>query len=159
MRLYLDTEFNGFGGELISMALVSKSGSAWYEAVEFNAPVNEWVAQNVIPKLGRAPLLPNEFRASLHEFLRQYDTPEIICDWHADAVHFANALAGDDYGSSLDYACRITILKTPPGEPKPLNPHNALSDAVALCNWHEERLMGWLIEERSAQLRAATVLA
>lgn len=29
MKFYLDTEFNGFGGELISLALVSEQGHEW----------------------------------------------------------------------------------------------------------------------------------
>lgn len=31
-RLYLDTEFNGHGGELISLALAAEDGRHWYGA-------------------------------------------------------------------------------------------------------------------------------
>jgi hypothetical protein len=30
----------------------------------------------------------------------------------------------------------MQLIVTPPGEPKPKIPHNALSDAVALMQWH-----------------------
>lgn len=42
MRLYLDTEFNGFGGSLISAALVSTGGHEWYEVLPCSHP-NAWV--------------------------------------------------------------------------------------------------------------------
>lgn len=146
MRLYLDTEFNGFGGELISLALVAEPSplvdvgylpESFYGARQFSAPVHPWVAEHVIPKLFTSLIEPDVFRAELHEFLLNFKNPEIICDWHADAEHFCKMLAGDDYGGSLDFACSITILKTPPGQPVSKNPHNARADARALMEWHQ----------------------
>ncbi len=141
MRLYLDTEFNGFGGELISLALVSPDyRHEFYRVCIFTKPVETWVKQHVIPVLDADPLLPAEFKEDLHRFIGRFENPEIICDWHADAEHFCRLLAGHDYGSSLDFQCRITILKTPPGQPVSLTPHNALADAKALMEWNEGRL-------------------
>lgn len=150
MKLYLDTEFNGFGGELISMALVCPDGRQWYAAKELrdlscgtlHSAYDPWVAEHVLPKLEVDELSLAEFKSSFREFIRQFDNPTIICDWHADAIHFCEMLQGDDYGSSLDFACRVTILKTPPGEPRPENPHNALSDAMALMKWHQGTQIG-----------------
>ena len=142
-RLYLDTEFNGHGGELISLALVGEVGGIqhkFYEATQFIGPVDAWVAEHVLPKLGTVPLKSYIFRRNLHAFLSFYRDPEIICDWHADAEHFCRMLAGPDYASSMDFACRITILKTPPGYPVSKNPHNALADALALMEWHQEAM-------------------
>ncbi len=148
MRLYLDTEFNGHGGELISMALVSPEGHCWYGVRESpiagyfdNDPIEPWVAENVIPKLNFPyPMTDSQFRIPLHAFLLQFDNPEIICDWNADGMLFCKWLAGESYESSLDYACRITILKTPPAQPVSDNPHNAMADAEALMRWNEARL-------------------
>ncbi len=138
MKLYLDTEFNGFGGELISMALVERSAE-WYCARVLPAKIDPWVADNVIPKIGIAVIPDVLFRQSLHRFLLEYFNPEIICDWHADAVHFCQWLGGEDFASSLDYACQIKILKTPPGyPPQSANSHNALWDAHALMDWHQK---------------------
>ena len=134
MRFYLDTEFNGFGGELISLALVGPA--EWYRAVQFKSPVDHWVKQNVMPVLNTTPIIPELFRHEFHEFIKQFQNPEIICDWHVDAEHFCRMLAGKDYGTSLDFSCRITILKTPPGCPISVTQHNALSDARALRDWH-----------------------
>ncbi len=145
MRLYLDTEFNGHGGELISMALVSEPDvvapfDSFYEVCNWRSPTDPWVSENVLPKLGKEPLMGHIFRQCFHGWIRHFDNPEIICDWHADAEHFCRMLAGPDYGSSLDFACRITILRTPTGQPVSLNPHNALADARALRDWHERML-------------------
>ncbi len=138
MRLYLDTEFNGFGGDLISMALVGPDPVQWYAARLWTGALNEWVHENVMPVLNTEPLLPYRFKREFHEWIRQFNNPEIVCDWHADAEHFCRMLAGDDYGSSLDFSCRITLLKTPPGQPVSAIPHNALSDATALRDWHSK---------------------
>lgn len=150
MRLYLDTEFNGFGGDLISMALISEpvqqhpmlrhlgdtTNRQFYSARLINGPINPWVKEHVMPVLEVTPLMPSLFKKEFHEWIRQFKNPEIVCDWHADAEHFCRLLAGEDYGSSLDFECRITILKTPPGQPVSLKPHNALADAEALMLWH-----------------------
>lgn len=39
MRLWLDTEFNGFKGELIGLALVDEAGREWYEVLKCKDPV------------------------------------------------------------------------------------------------------------------------
>ena len=134
-QLFLDTEFNSFGGSLISMAIVGDNSAEWYEVADIPLWPNEWVAEHVIPVLGREPIGVSEFRRSLHGFLRHYDNPEIVCDWHADAEHFCASLAGGAYGSSLDYSCRITLLSGP-SDVRPEIPHNALSDARALRDWY-----------------------
>lgn len=142
-QLYLDTEFNGHGGKLISMALVSPGGYRWYcvRSME-DEIIHPWVQENVIPKLNwdAAPFGDARFSKSLHDFLGQFDNPEIICDWNADAALFCQWLSGPTYETSLDYPCRITILKTPPGQPVSKNPHNALADAEALMLWHQAPL-------------------
>lgn len=137
MRFYLDTEFNGFGGELISLALISPDGPQMYSGVQCLALIDPWVSQHVMPVLRLGTMWPKKtFRSMFHAFITQFKNPEIICDWHADAGYFCDLLAGEDYGSSLDFECRITILKTPPGQPVSLLPHNALEDARALMVWH-----------------------
>ena len=149
MKLYLDTEFNGFGGDLISMALVGETfphslagsvTSEFYHAVLCKAPIDPWVQEHVMPHLNAVPLMPYLFRAEFHDFIKRFANPEIICDWHADAEHFCRMLAGPDYGTSLDFACRITILNTPPGQPVSEIPHNAMEDARALKRWHQDAL-------------------
>ena len=57
MRYFLDTEFNGFGGALISLALVPEAEGAppFYAALDCPEPT-EWVAAHVLPVLGIAPV-------------------------------------------------------------------------------------------------------
>lgn len=136
-HFYLDTEFNGHGGELISMAIVSPTGFAWHSAKEVVAQIDPWVSKNVMPKLTCRQLSHDAFRRSFLEgFIYKVENPKIFCDWHADAAHFLHLLSGADYQSSIDFPCEITILKTPPGYPVSKNPHNAYDDAVALMQWH-----------------------
>lgn len=51
MNLYIDCEFNGFGGQLISMALVAEDGTEFYEVVPLLEEVTPWVAEHVMPVL------------------------------------------------------------------------------------------------------------
>lgn len=134
MRIYLDTEFNGFGGELLSMALVADDGSEWYEVRDPKAPLDYWVCDHVAPKFEKEPIDDWHFRRSLHSFLRSYRNPEIVADWHADFVHFFDSFHGRDYKESLDWSCTTRLLSGP-SDVKPDNPHNALSDARALRDW------------------------
>ena len=50
MRYFLDVEFNGFGGPLISLALVPEDPDAapFYEALPCPKP-DVWVAAHVLP--------------------------------------------------------------------------------------------------------------
>lgn len=133
--LFLDTEFNGHGGELISMALVSDDGREWYQVRHIPDDVHPWVGEHVVPLLGKEPLGDEVFRFSLHTFLLEFVSPVIMCDWHADAAHFAESLAGPDYRTSLNYDCTIRVFGQMVTQPQPEVPHNALSDARALRDW------------------------
>lgn len=136
MKLFLDTEFNEFGGELISMALVSEAGHEWYQVRKMTAAPGEWVSENVIPKLDKLPLESYEFRASFHAFISRFNGAEIIADWPADFEHFCQLLTGigADAGFSIPLECTMRLIRG--GEITPYNPHNALSDARALRDWY-----------------------
>ena len=67
MNLFLDCEFNGFGGELISMALVDEEGHYFYEVLDCPQPV-AWVAEHVMPLLAQAPISFTEFQNKLSSF-------------------------------------------------------------------------------------------
>lgn len=162
MRFYLDTEFNGQCGELISLALVSEwqpwdtigglsphpdhgRGGKWhtyqfYCARRTKTPLKEWVREHVMPVLQIPQLSHEDFRACFLSFISCFPDCEIVCDWHADAQHFCDLLSGPTYESSLDFPCTIRILKTPPEGPLSVVPHNALEDAKALRDWHEALL-------------------
>ena len=57
MRYFLDTEFNGFGGVLISVALVPEHADdeEFYVSLPLPDDVEPWVAQHVVPYLRHVP--------------------------------------------------------------------------------------------------------
>ena len=76
-NLYIDTEFNEFGGELISMALVTGTGFEFYEVLECPNP-GPWVKENVIPILGKEPVSKEVFQDKLFNFLMHFEEITII---------------------------------------------------------------------------------
>ena len=143
MRLFLDSEFNGFGGALISLALVAQGCEVpeWYQCMDTADGYDPWVAENVIPVLGKPPISKSEFRASFVRFISYFERPEVIADWHTDILHFCRLLDGDRFAESILFEGTFRVVQTPAGEPKSEIPHNALSDARALRDWCLERLV------------------
>jgi uncharacterized protein YodC (DUF2158 family) len=102
MRYYIDTEFNGFGGRLISMALIREDGRSIYfmlawGAVAMDDGVDPWVLQNVIPILRdcpEPPLVLTEPGAASYiaKFLSGDEDPVIIADWPDDLRHFCELI-------------------------------------------------------------------
>ncbi len=140
MNLYLDTEFDGHGGVLISLALAGDDGSQWYGIFEAYCD-DPWVAENVGPKLyAMKPTVTggqDVLRFSLKEYLRAREGCTIWADWPADFEHLMHVMCGGHYGESFMVPCTMQLIVTPDGEPKPETPHNALSDAIALRDWHK----------------------
>src|SRR5215212_4228086 len=56
VRYFLDTEFNGFGGALLSLALVPDDGQEYYATIECAEPIVPWVERNVMPYLDHVPV-------------------------------------------------------------------------------------------------------
>lgn len=138
MRYFLDTEFNGHEGELISLALVSESGKELYMACACWKPV-PWVAENVMPIVaceGALPLvtMPDRFGGHIASFLRDDTLPFIISDWPSDIAHFCRAMIVGpgqmvDVRSIAFEVMRVDAYPTTlPGAVQ----HNALWDARAL---------------------------
>ena len=141
MTLYLDCEFNGHGGQLISMALVSDvDGTNFYQVSRevLEKPIEPWIAANVTPKLGKEGVPYKTFRALLCLYLNQHLGEPIIADWPHDFVLLMNVMQGDSYEQSFMVPCTMRLIQS--GSFTPDNPHNALSDAVALMNWCKENL-------------------
>lgn len=141
MRLYLDTEFNGHGGELISLALAAEDGKHWYGVwPQFDILYTPWVYDNVAMRLRDMKpttdgLETNEgIRASLHEYLHSRRGAIIYADWPADFEYLMRIMAGSTYEKSWIVPCTMVLLNE--SEPQPEIPHNALSDAIALMLWH-----------------------
>jgi hypothetical protein len=134
MRVFIDGEWNSYGGELISLALVAEDGRSFYEVLGCYNP-DPWVAENVMPKLGKPWITLESLQEQLELFLRQFefDSVHIIADWPEDIMWFCKVLVTGPG----------TRLNTPPLTMEVLrvdtvskNPHNALADAMALRDWY-----------------------
>ncbi|MFZ4808632.1 MAG: hypothetical protein ACOYLQ_15365 [Hyphomicrobiaceae bacterium] len=135
MTLYLDTEFNGHGGELISLALASDKGPhTFYGVLPLPERIHPWVAEHVIPILDREPEPVGVFRMRLQHFLERYGDEGVIADWPDDFAHLMRVMSGPDYTESWCVPLDMRLLNS--GDVQPDRPHNALSDAIALARWH-----------------------
>lgn len=107
MRYYLDCEFNGMGGELLSLALVRKNGEWLYLvnklASAYRTDLDPWVAKNVVPLLGEVPdkhpLMRcyqecglSDFPQCIEHFLAGYPEPTIIADRPDDIKYFCELM-------------------------------------------------------------------
>ena len=129
MRLYLDTEFNGFGGELISMAIVDEVGKIFYRVLPLPEVVDPCVQEHVVPILDLDPIPYDQFRADLIEYLTNYYNPEIVVDWPSDVQLLFKVLLGKDHTDTFFFPCTVSVMSL-----KSISaaPHNALYDAIGL---------------------------
>jgi len=156
MRFFLDCEFNGFGGELLSMALVCDRNNklhSFYLKVNYSdnpLKINDWVAQHVIPVMDaptfdhnyiRVTVKPNSVAYAIQEyFLREAlfnnETIDIVADWPDDIAYFCRALLDPQQpGVSANFDGLKFVLKRIESFPTDLQgavQHNALWDAFAL---------------------------
>lgn len=135
MRYFLDTEFNGFGGELISIALVPENDglAPFYAAVECKN-LTPWVVEHIIPVLD----VEQETRSGLVDLFADYlgDDPEpvLVADWPEDIAHAARLLV---IGPGLMKPVRnirfdlVDAALVSSGEGSAV-PHNAYHDALRL---------------------------
>lgn len=133
MKLFIDTEFNEYKGELISMALVAEDGREWYGVRFCDAP-GWWVGEHVMPHLNQAPERDSDLRSSLAAFLGGFESIHIVSDWPGDIAHFCNFLEyrpGDRIGpDTMTFEVRRDLPDTATTS---TIPHNALEDARAIA--------------------------
>lgn len=91
MRIFIDTEFNGWQGELISLALVAEDAKEFYEVLGCRAPI-PWVQENVMPVLNKDQILLRTFQNKLDKWLSKFTYVELIADWPDDIKHFCEVL-------------------------------------------------------------------
>jgi hypothetical protein len=142
MRYFLDTEYNGFGGALLSLALVPEDGSEeFYVTIAHDGPLDPWVERHVVPYFDmvpealKSPRLPRRAAAeALASWLAHDPDPEIVADWPEDLAHFAMLLVTGP-GQMLTvpaYGLRFEPLANFSTAANSAVPHNALHDARAL---------------------------
>lgn len=129
VTLFLDAEFNGFGGELISLGLVSDAGGEYYGVRELPPTLHSWVRANVVPVLGQESESDDALQGRLAVFLRAHRGEAVIADWPEDLAKFLGFLTK---GDRLVGPPALDIRLVPQQALYSEIPHNALSDARAL---------------------------
>lgn len=133
MRYFVDCEFNGFDGLLISIALVPELDvrPEFYAVLPCHRP-RRWVADHVMPVLGAQPQSRADVVAALTAYLLGDPAPELVADWPEDIAHAASLLAFQ--GRSAVPPVRFQLLNLPGFDTASTSslPHNAVADARAL---------------------------
>lgn len=145
MRYFLDCEFDGKGGPLLTLALVRDDGVGFYfvDPTAVAEARDEWVRANVAPVVDAGPL---GFHISniglvLSQWLREDRKPIIVADWPDDIAYLCREMTArslywtDPNGQLYDMPpLRFEVANhdayptTLPGAVQ----HNAWWDAMAL---------------------------
>lgn len=143
MRIWIDTEFNGFNGQLLSIAMVAGCGMEFYEILAFPANIDPWVAEHVIPVMNvdgeavRVQKLRMRVRQEMQAWLCQFDSIHVIADWPEDIAHFCRLLLTEVPGERIStppLTMEIVRFDAPSEVP-----HNALSDARGMRDYDMKR--------------------
>ncbi len=138
--LFLDTEFNGFGGKLISMALVPENNTIpeFYVELEIKDQLEPWVRENVVPHLFLNPYSYTKFQSALAQYLNLAGDCTIVADWPDDIRYFCESLITGP-GERIALRNNIKFELDFSIEYESLVPHNALHDARAIRDVYEKR--------------------
>ena len=154
VRYFLDTEYNGWGGALLSLALVPEDGGQeFYTTLEWTGSLEPWVETNVVPFLDAVPDPLRSNRVSrdqaarslsawlVHEHelqtLARYPeqvSMQILADWPEDISQICMLLLKGP-GAMVEVPPLSFHLVELPGFSTAANskvPHNALHDARSL---------------------------
>lgn len=140
MRLWLDTEFNGFNGQLLSVGIIDEDWQEFYVELPVHEVLDPWVEQHVMPMMYNRQMAHALAQIALQRFLNKYATVDIFVD----------------YPDDIRYLCQMLIvgpgeqLVTPPlsfhlirglanTADTSVRPHNALADAMALRHSHIQK--------------------
>jgi len=141
VRYFLDTEYNGIGGELLSLALVPDDGEELYLTLKSSDPLLDWVERHVVPYLDTVPeqlSCPRLSRAHAADELERYlghdDEPLIFADWPEDIAQFCNLMitGPGDMVELRHVTFRLAPMTNFSTAVNSKVPHNALHDARAL---------------------------
>jgi hypothetical protein len=141
MRYFLDTEFNGIGGALLSLALVPDDGDELYLTLKTDEPIVEWVERHVVPYLDTVPeplrcarLSAADAAHALESYLRHDPDPVIVADWPEDVAQFCKLMitGPGDMVELRNLTFRLTPMSNFSTAANSKVPHNALHDARSL---------------------------
>jgi hypothetical protein len=139
---YIDCEFDGHNGPLLSIAMVRGDGRSIHVTTGA-AAADPWVIANVLPILGshqadEAVLVrPHEVGGVLRQFIGGCKRPEIIADSPVDIARFCRAISTGENGgwASTGYSnmtFKVCNVDCYPTSLEGAVRHNAWWDAMAL---------------------------
>lgn len=142
MRYFCDTEYDGSGGALLSLALVPDDGGDEFYALLAVDPITDpWVEQHVVPYLDNVPeglkhdpMRREDAAHALAAFLAHDPEPVICADWPEDLAQLSMLLVTGP-GRMVTVPPLTLNLLNLSGFSTAANsevPHNALYDARAL---------------------------
>ena len=141
MRYFLDTEYNGNAGALLSLALVPDAGDELYLTFQTQEPLVEWVERHVLPYLDTVPeqlscprLTRDDAAKELERYLGHDEEPLIFADWPEDVAQFCNLMitGPGDMIEVRHVTFRLLPMSNFSTAANSKVPHNALHDARAL---------------------------
>jgi hypothetical protein len=141
VRYFLDTEYNGWGGALLSLALVPDHGEELYLTLDWDGTLEEWVERNVVPYLDMVPqplVSPRMSRTDAARTIAHYlagdHDPLIVADWPEDIALFSGLLVtGPGVMAEIPrLRFEFAALSGFSTAANSKVPHNALHDARAL---------------------------
>lgn len=155
-NFFIDTEFNAFGGELISMGIAGPRNSIYLLNGEFEPhTAHPWVLKNVVPHLWDFSFTKKNFATTLPQFKKHlsrffYDWAHeeeitIIADWYTDIEHFCNVIVGDGGSTVTLNKSRQINFRVDRHLDQARSPlagsieHHAMSDALNLKADYERR--------------------
>lgn len=141
-KFYIDCEFDGHNGLLLSMAIIREDGHSIHIKTH-NTAFDDWVLENVVPLMDSheahwSEWIPeNEVGPSIKSFMGDCPSPIIIADSPVDIGRFCAAIStGPDGGwSSADFPLMTFEVHNVDCYPTTLEgavQHNAWWDAMAL---------------------------
>lgn len=142
MKYYIDCEFDGHNGTLLSVALVREDGYSIHIRADVE-PMDIWVRQNVLPLMDShdasesATVYHDRVGDVIKGFIGEDENPTIIADSPVDIGRLCRALStGSDGGwASTDYPMMTFEVHNVDCYPTTLDgavQHNAWWDAMAL---------------------------
>lgn len=142
-KLFLDCEYDGYGGQLISVAMVSECDEEFYAIVPATVE-DKWVKENVMPVLDNFDEDGDSLafvdardgdisyvHEALEEYLSEFDDIEVIADWPEDISFFMDLLVVGP-GERIDTPPLTAHVYREINTDDSKVPHNALEDARAL---------------------------
>jgi hypothetical protein len=154
-RFFIDFEFNGMGGDLISAGITRQDGHTRYyiddgkiEELVLAKMLDPWVEENVLPILYATPhgVVPfhmpsSDWGAVISDFIYCDGTmPTIYADWMSDIADLMNLfITGPGTAVPMGDETHLVCLRHLDVYPTTLSgavQHNAAWDALALRHWY-----------------------